>query len=70
VDSVAFSPNGETLATGSLDTMVRLWDVTTGRTTATLTGQADFVNAVASSLDGKTLATGNTDKTVRLWKIR
>ncbi|MCX4633089.1 trypsin-like peptidase domain-containing protein [Streptomyces sp. NBC_01443] len=67
--SVAFSPDGKTLATASADKTVRLWNVTTGKTRRTLTGHINAVNSVAFSPDGKTLATASTDKTARLWNL-
>jgi len=66
---VAFSPDGKTLATGSSDGTVRLWDVASGRERARLQGHESLVSSVAFSLDGKTLATGSNDKTVRLWDV-
>ena len=71
VFAVAFSPDGRTLATGSADNTVRLWDITNpaGPTPVgpPLTGHTNTVYAVAFSPDGRTLATGSTDNTARLW---
>ena len=67
VYSVAFSPDGETLASGSSDDTIRLWDVVTGEHKETLTGHADTVYSVAFSPDGETLASGSSDDTIRLW---
>ncbi|MFE7681325.1 WD40 repeat domain-containing serine/threonine protein kinase, partial [Streptomyces anulatus] len=69
VFSVAFSPDGRTLATGSGDWEVRLWDMATDRTTATLTGHEGWVESVAFSPDGRTLATGSADHEVWLWDV-
>jgi len=70
VNSVAFSPDGKTLASGSLDNTVRLWDVAHRRPLGRpLTGHTDAVESVAFSPDGKTLASGSFDKTVRLWDL-
>ncbi|GLW10058.1 hypothetical protein Misp01_51870 [Microtetraspora sp. NBRC 13810] len=69
VYSVAFSPDSGTLATGSHDETVRLWDVAGRRSVATLTGHTAGVWSVAFSPDGRTLATGSSDKTVRLWDV-
>jgi WD40 repeat protein len=66
---VAFTPDGQTLASGSTDSTVILWDAATGQQLGDgLHGHADSVNAVTFSRDGKTLASGSSDKTAILWK--
>ena len=69
VRSVSFSPDGNTLASGSLDNTVRLWEVNTGMHIRTLTGHTDWVRSVSFSPDGNTLASGSDDNTVRLWEV-
>ena len=71
VNSVAFSPDGQTLASGAGDDPVCLWDVVTGEQKRTLTGtkHRHWVKSVAFSPDGHTLASGSMDGTVLLWKI-
>jgi WD40 repeat protein len=66
VYSVAFSPDGKTLASGSEGQTVKLWDARTGQEMATLKGHTDYVSSVAFSPDGKTLASGSWDNTVKL----
>ena len=67
VSSIAFSPDGLTLASGSRET-VRLWDVSSGQVQATLVGHTDWIQSVAFSPDGLTLASGSRE-TVRLWDV-
>src|SRR5436309_1697432 len=54
--SVAFTFDGQTLASGSEDETIRLWDVQTGQPQAILKGDMHWVNSVAFSRDGQTLA--------------
>ncbi|MEP0873557.1 AAA family ATPase [Trichocoleus desertorum AS-A10] len=66
VNSVNFSPDGKTIASGSSDSTVKLWN-RNGQQLKTFSGHSDSVNSVNFSPDGKTIASGSSDSTVKLW---
>jgi WD40 repeat protein/serine/threonine protein kinase len=67
VRSVAFSPDGRSLASGSDDHSVRVWDLATAKQRHLLQAHARPVWSVAYSSDGKLLASGSLDGTIMLW---
>ncbi len=73
---IAFSSDGKTLVSGSIDGTVRLWDMkiakgkATGKLKTTLKGHTDSVLCIDMSPDGRIIASGSSDKTVHLWDVR
>jgi WD40 repeat protein/uncharacterized caspase-like protein len=67
IHSLTFSPDGKTLAAGTPDRMVKLFDVFSGTLKHTLTGHSGPVWNVAFSPDGRILASGSDDTTVKFW---
>lgn len=73
IQTLAFSPNGGWLATGSRDHNIFLWNLRELNPTSgpvVLKGHKDWVNALAFSPDNRWLASGSGDKTIRLWELR
>ena len=69
VSSVSFSSDCKTLASGSGDNTIKLWDVESGMEVRTLTGHHSDVYSATFSPDDKILASGSNDKTIRLWDV-
>jgi tetratricopeptide (TPR) repeat protein len=70
VRSVAFSPDGRTIASGSDDKTIKLWDISTGQLRSTLEGHDGAVCSVAFSPNGHKLASGSGDKTIKFWDTK
>jgi WD40 repeat protein len=68
VKAMACAPDGRTIASGSADRTIKLWDPTTGREHCMLVGHAGRVMALAFSPDGTILASADTGGTIRLWR--
>lgn len=69
VESLAFTPDGKTLASSGDDHFVTLWDLGTGRERRRLKGHFAYVNALAIAPDGKTMASGSADGTALIWNL-
>ncbi|MER3434838.1 MAG: LuxR family transcriptional regulator [Leptolyngbya sp. ERB_1_1] len=70
VRSVAFSPDGRTLVSGSDDKKVMLWNTSTGQRLKTLDGHESRVWSVAFSPDGQSVASSAEDGAIRLWNVQ
>jgi WD40 repeat protein len=68
VSSVAFSPDGQRIASASFDCTIRVWDAATGQVTAgPFIGHTESVRSVAFSPDGRHIASASSDCTIRVW---
>ena len=67
VNSLAWSQDGQTLASGSSDQMIRLWNVNTGQLLRVLEGHTSAVGFIAISHNGQLLASNSNDGKIQLW---
>jgi len=69
VSSIAFSPDGKVMVSGSLDKSIKLWNAGSGRLLRTLTGHSGVVSSVAFSPDGRTTVSGSSEGILRFWDV-
>ncbi|MBO3460830.1 serine/threonine protein kinase [Aetokthonos hydrillicola Thurmond2011] len=73
VHTVATSPNGQLVASGSNDSTIKLWQLDTGKLLRSLggwfSGHSSMVHTVTFSPDGQVLASGSWDDTIKLWQV-
>jgi WD40 repeat protein len=68
--SIAFAPDGQTIAAGDIDHTVEILNASTGKIIRKLSGHSEVVSSVAVSPDGRLVASGSWDETVKLWDAR
>ena len=69
VSSVAVSPDGRRIVSGSYDNTVAVWDLDAGTLIHQFSGHQRWVNSVAVSPDGRRIVSGSDDKTVAVWDL-
>ena len=67
VNSVAFSPDGRQIASGSEDNTIKVWDSKSGACVQTLEGHSESVTSVAFSPDGQQITSGLRNNTIQVW---
>jgi serine/threonine protein kinase len=70
ISSIAIASDGQTLATGSFDKTIKLWNLQTGQELQTFRGHSGRILSVAIAPKEPILATGSDDKTIKLWNLK
>ena len=70
INSIAISPDGKYIVSGSDDKTIKIWDFKTAECLNTLEGHEDSVNSIAISSDGKYIVSGSGDKTIKIWDFK
>lgn len=69
VTSLALSADGETLVSGSEDSIIKVWKLSTGKQVRTLAGHTAGISSVTLSADGEILVSGSEDSTIKVWSL-
>ncbi|MDH3975374.1 MAG: WD40 repeat domain-containing protein [Deltaproteobacteria bacterium] len=69
INEISLAPDGKSFATVSNDSLIRIWESSTGKRIKTIKGHKDSILSVDFSPDGTMLLTGSRDRTVRLWDV-
>jgi len=67
LSAVVWSPDGNKIASGGGDRVIRIWNPTTGVSTLTLSGHTDIITSLAWNPDSVLLASSSVDRTIRVW---
>jgi len=70
IRAVCFSPDGNSLITGSEDRLVRIWDIRKRNVRLRLSGHETDIYAVEASSDGKFIVSGSGDKMAKIWDLQ
>ena len=69
IRSVAFSPDGRRIVTGSYDQTAKVWEAASGKQLFTLEGHSNVIRSVAFSPDRQRIVTGGYDQTAKVWTV-